>query len=87
MISSDHVDDHVAARLVAMDTFSTGYYEFSNAMLDQLKQIATDRWGIFDAEKLNQAMAMLQGIGPQNELEAMLAVQMVAVQLGTMKAG
>ncbi|MFT3731134.1 MAG: hypothetical protein QM780_06870 [Hyphomicrobium sp.] len=87
MISADHDKDHVAARLVAMDSFSTGYYEFSNAMLDQLRSIATDRFGIFDAGKLSQAMAMIQGISPQNELEAMLAVQMVAVQLGTMKAG
>ncbi len=87
MISSNHEKDHVAAQLVAMDSFSTGYYEFSNAMLDQLKGIATDRYGIFEPAKLNQAMAMIQGISPQNELEAMLAVQMVAVQLGTMKAG
>ncbi|MBS0240296.1 MAG: hypothetical protein JSR89_17925 [Proteobacteria bacterium] len=87
MISSNHEKDHVAAQLVAMDSFSTGYYEFSNAMLDQLKTIAVDKWGHFDADKLGQAMAMIQGISPQNELEAMLAVQMVAVQLGTMKAG
>lgn len=87
MISADHDKDDVAARLVAMDSFSTGYYEFSNAMLGQLKEIATDRWGVFDPKKLSQAMAMIQGISPQNELEAMLAVQMVAVQIGTMKAG
>lgn len=87
MISADHAKDHVAARLVAMDSFSTGYYEFSNAMLDQLRAIATDRWGVFSPKKLSQAMSMIQGISPQNELEAMLAVQMVAVQIGTMKAG
>jgi hypothetical protein len=61
MISADHDKDDVAARLVAMDSFSTGYYEFSNAMLDQLKAISTDSYGIFDAEKLGQAMAMIQG--------------------------
>lgn len=87
MISADHDKDHVAAQLVAMDTFATGYFQFSRAMLDQLRAIAVDRWGKFDAGKLSQAMAMIQGISPQSELEAMLALQMVVVQLGTMKAG
>lgn len=87
MISADHDKDHVAAQLVAMDTFATGYFQFSRAMLEQLRAIAVDRWGNFDAGKLSQAMAMIQGISPQSELESMLALQMVAVQLGTMKAG
>lgn len=87
IVSSDHDKDVIAGRLVAMDTFATGYFEFSEAMLGQLRAIATDKWGEFDPAKLGQITSMIQGIGPQNELEAMLAVQMVAVQLGTMKAG
>jgi len=59
MISSDHEKDHVVAQLVAMDSFSTGCYDFSNAMLDQLKAIATDRFGVFEPTKLNRTMAMI----------------------------
>jgi hypothetical protein len=87
IVSSDHENDNVAARLVVMDTFATGYYEFSEAMLDQLRAVAIDRYGQFDAQKLAQITAMIQGINPQNELEAMMAVQMATVHVASMKAG
>ncbi len=87
IVSSNHEKDHVAGSQVAMDTFATGYCAFSDAMLEQLRSIATDKWGRFDAKKLEQVTAMIQGINPQNELEAMLAVQMATVHIGAMKAG
>jgi len=85
IISAEHDKDEIAGRLVAMDTFATGYFEFSESMLGQLRAIATDKWGRFDTKKLAQVTSIVQGINPQNELEAMLAVQMAAVHLGTMK--
>jgi hypothetical protein len=54
-------------------------------MLSQLQSIAIDEWGQFDPNKLSQVTALIQGINPQNELEAMLAVQMAAIHVGTMK--
>ena len=85
IISADHDKDHIAGRLVVMDTFATGYFQFSEAMLGQLRAIAVDKFGRFDPEKLAQVTAIVQGINPRNETEAMLAVQMAAVHLGTMK--
>lgn len=85
IISGNHDKDYVAGHVVAMDTFATGYFQFSQAMIAHLQTIARDRWGRFDAEKLGQVTAIIQGINPQNELETMLAVQMAAVHLGTMK--
>lgn len=85
IVSGEHDKDYVAGRLVALDTFATGYFEFSEAMLDQLRAIATDRLGNFDIEKLNQVVSIIQGINPRNELEAMHAVQMAAVHLATMR--
>ena len=86
IVSAEHDRDHVAARLVAMDTFATGYFQFSEAMLAHLRSVAVDEWGQFNAGKLEQITAIVQGINPQNETEAMLAVQMAAIHIGTMRA-
>ncbi len=62
-----------------MDSFATGYVHVSDALLKQLAKV----WGgprrDLDGSELSQAVAMVQGIAPRDETEAMLALQMVAV--------
>jgi hypothetical protein len=44
-----------------------------------------DREGMIDGKAVNAALAAIDGIRPQNEIEAMLAVQMAATHALTMK--
>jgi hypothetical protein len=70
-----------------MDAFATGYCYFSDAMMRHLREICRDPNTLeLDPARLAEAVAIIQGIAPQSEAEAMLAVQMVAIQNATMMA-
>jgi hypothetical protein len=67
-----------AQRLVA-SAFGSGHREFQTYCLSQLINILPDNPKSADVTlPVNAALAMLNAIKPQDELEAMLAVQMVA---------
>ena len=78
-VTSKH-PDVLVSQLSLMDSFSTGYVHVSDALLTQLTKISCrDHDQDVSGWALAQAVAMIQGIAPRNETEAMLAVQMVAI--------
>jgi hypothetical protein len=60
-----------------MDTFGTGSIEFTNRMLSQLAN-GMHRQGVTHDRGVNTALAAVAAVKPENEIEAMLAVQMAA---------
>jgi hypothetical protein len=64
-----------------MDAFGTANRSFFDGLASQLTGL-----GIQES-KLNFALACVRAVKPRDELEAMLAAQMVAVHLTTMRAG
>ena len=78
-VTSKH-PDVLVSQLSLMNSFSTGYVHVSDALLTQLTKISCrDHDQDVSGRALAQAVAMVQGIAPRNETEAMLAVQMVAI--------
>jgi hypothetical protein len=77
--------DPIVADLCLMDTFATANYYVSGALLSQLANIAAPHDEV-DAAALSRNVALVQGIGPRDEAEAMLATQMTAVHNATMAA-
>ncbi len=78
--------DQLISQLSLMDSFATSYVHVSDALLQQLITICGKGGQDPDGRELSQAVAMVQAIAPQDETEAMLAVQMVAVHKATMTA-
>lgn len=63
-----------------LNAFGTASQEFSSQMLGRLAAIANERGQEFPTETaLNAALAAVDSVRPENETEAMLAVQMYAV--------
>jgi len=58
--------------------------DFANGILSQLGNICPEGDGI-SVDGLNFALAVIDGIKPQNQLETLLAAQMAAVHCATMK--
>jgi hypothetical protein len=61
-----------------LDAFGTPSQEFTNFALRQLANALNERGTRIDAERLNAGLAIVDGLRPENETEALLAVQMVA---------
>ncbi len=61
-----------------VDAFGTPSQEFANYALHALSNAMAKRGRRVDQETLNASLAILDGIRPQNEVEALLAVQMAA---------
>ena len=77
-------DLYVAGMRGAMGSISE---PFQNLIMGQIVQVLPKREdGNYTAD-LNAVLAMLQGIAPANELEAMLAAQMVATHLLALETG
>src|SRR5262245_3474956 len=68
-----------------MNAFGTSSFEFMEAELTRLLTLFLDREGRIDLRAGNAALAVIDGIKPQNEVEAMLAVQMAVTHALTMK--
>jgi len=66
-----------------MDSLGTTQVDFSDGLLAQLANAAT-KGRIVDERQLNFMLAMVTGIEPRDQLEAMLAAQMAAVHNATM---
>lgn len=83
IICFDHPSQEVAGAVV-MQAFGVTDQRMFNGLIRQLVN-AVSKGDKIDADQLNAAVAMVAGIAPRDPLEAMLAVQMVAVQFSSMR--
>jgi hypothetical protein len=67
------------------DALGTSSFDFVNTELCRLMTVFRDSAGVIDARALNAAVAMIDGLKPQNEIEGMLAVQMAVTHGLAMK--
>jgi hypothetical protein len=81
-LKPDHADA-AFGHLLLMDSLGTTEVDFSDGLLAQLANAAT-KGPIIDERQLNFMLAMVTGIEPRDQLEAMLAAQMAAVHNATM---
>ena len=73
----------IVSREDMMRALGTDSAEFTDGVLRQLAS-AVSLGGGADEEAINFALAVIAGIEPKDELETMLAMQMVAVHMATM---
>ena len=83
-IDNDHADQAVGT-VILMNALGSTNGIFTEALTRQIANIAATGHEL-TADDLNGVVAMIQGIGPKDETEAMLAVQMVAIHNATMTA-
>jgi proteasome lid subunit RPN8/RPN11 len=74
-IGPEH-SDHSGWLIRLQDTFGTSGQNFSLAQLNLIMSMARDANGSYDRTKINSMIAAVEGANPNNEVEAMLAVQM-----------
>jgi hypothetical protein len=67
------------------DALGTSSNDFVDMELARLMTIFRDSAGVIDARAVNAALAMIDGLKPQNEIEAMLALQMAVTHALAMK--
>jgi hypothetical protein len=77
--------DRNCATILLLDTCATASSAFADGLLDQLSN-ATRSGAVLRASDINFALAVLKGIGPRDETEALLATQMAAIHTATMRA-
>ena len=82
-IAPDHPDTAVWAALIAK-AFGTAERSFADMMLNQVLHIAA-KGSELDNCTADGILAALHGIEPRDELEGMLATQMVATHIATME--
>jgi hypothetical protein len=75
IMGSEHSDQVGWLRRLE-DSFGTRGTAFPAAQLQQLASACTDNAGKLETGKLNAMLAFVDGVQPENELQAMLAVQM-----------
>jgi hypothetical protein len=80
-ITSEHRDE-VAGGALLMEAIATADLDFYTGFVNQL---ATAGGGEVDEKRLNFMLAVVKGIKPRDQMEAMLAAQMAAVHMATMK--
>jgi hypothetical protein len=81
-ISPDHAND-LAGQMLPMDALGTGDLDFYHGLLIQLAT-ASSKGGQVDEGRFNFMLSVVKGVQPRDQLEAMLAAQMVAVHMATM---
>jgi hypothetical protein len=81
-LQPDHADA-TFGHLLLLDSLGSTRVDFSAGLLAQLANAAT-KGRIVDEGQLNFMLAMVTGIEPRDQLEAMLAAQMAAVHNATM---
>ena len=73
-------DDDAGHLLTTIDTFGTASPEFAHHNIGRMAAVMRGRGEKLPSDMaLNAGLAAVSGIGPQNEVEAMLATQMVGV--------
>ena len=75
--------DEIIGAFQLMETLGTTDVKFQNGLLSQLANVGSQGSQI-DERGLNFMLSMVNGIKPQDEVEAMLAAQMAAVHNATM---
>lgn len=68
--------DHTGWLARLQDAFGTRGTHFAISQLNQLMTACQDTQGKVDGTRLNAMLAIIEGVQPQNELQAALAVQM-----------
>jgi hypothetical protein len=81
-ISVDHHDKTIGYALLA-EALGTSNIDFIDGLVFQLAESGSR--GMFDEEEVNFMLAVIKGIKPKDQLEAMLAAQMAAVHITAMK--
>ena len=84
VIGVDHPDKGIGSILLINALGSTNA-DFTSSLAGQLLNIAGMGQEV-TTNQMNGVLAMVQGIGPKDETEAMLAAQMVAIHNATMSA-
>ena len=80
--TTEHIDN-VAGQALIMQALGTADGAFFAGLVAQL---ATADGGEPNEQKLNFMLAVIKGVKPRDQLEAMLAAQMAAVHLAAMRA-
>ena len=81
-ITPNHPDPDVG-HLLLMQALGTASVDFSHGLLGQLANAAS-KGPKADEDATNFALAVVMGLEPRDEIEAMLGAQMAAVHLATM---
>src|SRR5215204_83142 len=81
-LQPDHADA-AFGHLLLMDSLGTTEPDFSDGLLAQLANASTNGRAV-NERQLNFMLAIVTGIEPRDQLEAMLAAQMAAVHNATM---
>jgi hypothetical protein len=83
-LSHDHKDKVTGYKLL-MESLGIADPEFITIILDELSRLRIPGIAEPHTERsINSAIALAQGVRPQDEIEAMLAAQMAAVHMATM---
>jgi hypothetical protein len=80
-ITTEHRDDF-AGKSLLMEAIATTDVDFLAGFVNQLAEASG---GEVDEQQLNFMLAVVKGIKPRDQMEAMLAAQMAAVHTATMK--
>ncbi|HEV2901374.1 MAG TPA: hypothetical protein VGX71_26740 [Pseudaminobacter sp.] len=80
----DHADPEIGYRLLS-EAVGSENRDFLIGTVDSLAMAAQTGASV-DATKLNYALSIVRGLHPNDQIEAMLGVQMAAIQLATMRA-
>jgi hypothetical protein len=83
-ISPNHPVDLVG-KLLLMDALGTADLDFYHTFVNQLAK-ASSQGGQTNERSLNFMLSVVKGIQPRDQLEAMLAAQMAAVHIATMRS-
>jgi hypothetical protein len=83
-ISIDHADPATGYKILAEAIGANGGHSLE-ALLDNAGTLATRKDGL-DSKVMNYALALARGIEPKDQVEAMLGIQMAAIQMATMNA-
>lgn len=81
-VSMDHPDDSIGV-LMLMEAFGTDDYDFYEGLLNQLLNAGTHGKEVSE-KQINYLISMVEGIGPRDPIESMVAAQMAAVHYLTM---
>ena len=81
-LSVDH-EDPTSGQALLMRALGTNYEDFYRTLIDQLATFSR-KGGVPDEEALNFMLTVIKGIEPRDQIEAMLASQMAAIQSLTM---
>lgn len=83
-VSFDHPDEDTAI-LLTMNALGVSRHDDLNTLLRDVGNIVSEK-GSVGAAELNAGLSLIEGIGPRDTVEMLLATQMLAVHHATMTA-